>query len=120
VAGEANEVYDVELIGDNHIIIRISRADKLEFEQERWAIEKCREVGVPVPVVLLIKHIETEQGPLHICVQEKLEGVPLERGGLDFGTFPEERKKRIIFQAGEMLAKVQNDYQANAASGISS
>lgn len=108
IAGEANEVYDVELSDNSHVIIRISRAEKQEFEQERWAIEKCREIGIPVPKILNLKHISFENKPLHICVQEKLEGEPLERGGINFHSFSEERKKKIIFQTGEILSKIHS------------
>jgi len=108
IAGEANEVYDAELSDNSHVIIRISRANKSEFEQERWAIEKCRRVGVPVPEVLFIKHLDIGGESLHFCIQEKLEGSPLERGDIDFHSFSEERKKKIIFQAGEILSKIHS------------
>jgi len=108
IAGEANEVYDIELSDKSHVIVRISRAEKQEFEQERWAIEKCREIGVPVPEILSLQHINFENKPLHICIQEKLVGEPLERGEIDFHSFSEERQRQIIFQAGEILSKIHS------------
>lgn len=108
VAGEANEVYDIEFSDYSHVIVRISRSKKLEFEQEKWAIEKCAGIGIPVPEVLLIKHMVFDDKPLHICIQKKLEGEPLERGAIDFYSFSEDRKKEIMLQAGEILSKIHS------------
>lgn len=57
IAGEANEVYDVLLSNDNNVIIRISRSEKPDFEQEKWAINECGNIGVPVPEILQVKHL---------------------------------------------------------------
>lgn len=108
IAGEANEVYDIEFSDYSHVIVRISRGEKLEFEQEKWAIEKCAEIGILVPEILLIKHTIFDNKPLHICIQKKLEGEPLERGAINFYSFPEDRKKRIMLQAGEILSKIHS------------
>ncbi len=59
ILGEVNEVYDVKIPNKENVIIRISHHSKFNFEQERWAIKKCEKVGVPVPHILLIKHIKT-------------------------------------------------------------
>lgn len=108
VAGEANEVYLAQLSDDSEVIVRISRKEKTEFDKENWAIEKCREIGVPAPKILLTKTLDFEDKHLHFCIQEKLDGEPLERGNINFHSFSEERKKKIIFQAGEILSKIHS------------
>jgi len=108
IAGEANEVYDVTLKNNTHVIIRISRKGKLEFEREKWAIEECKKVDVPVPEILLIKHLKTDKELLSICVQKKLEGDVLERGAIDYHNLDKSYVKRIIVQAGEILSKIHS------------
>ena len=57
VAGEVNEVYDVQT-EDGNLIVRISREEENRFIPEKWAIEKSGEAGVPVPEVLLVDEAE--------------------------------------------------------------
>ena len=108
IAGEANEVYDLTLLGDAHVIARISRKDDEEFEREQWCIEKCHELGVPVSRILLLKKIEVNDEKLSICVQEKIDGEPLERGAIHYGELDEVRLRKIINQAGELLGKIHS------------
>lgn len=108
VAGEANEVYDIGLTNSTHIIVRISRDAEKHFEQEHWAIEECRKLDLPVPEVLLLKHLSTDDEPLDICVQKKLEGELLERGAIDATTLPPEDLRSILHEAGEMLARIHS------------
>src|SRR5581483_6752562 len=59
IAGEINEVYDVTLADELHVIVRISRnpvKNFAHFEQEQWAIRECARRGVPVPEVLGLWH----------------------------------------------------------------
>lgn len=107
IAGEASEVYDVELADGRHIIVRIARGEEKQYEQEVWALEQARKVGgIPVPEVLLIKHLPQAGGFLSFCVQNKLPGEPLERGGIDFDLYSEARRRRIINKAGEILSRI--------------
>ena len=108
IAGESNEVYEIELSDDSHLIIRITIEEDRDFEQEQWAINKCQMLNLPVPNILLIKHLTTENKALHICVQSKLEGEPMERGSFDFRSMPKDRVRKIIYQAGEVLSKIHS------------
>lgn len=106
IAGEASEVYDIELETEKHVILRIARGGKKQYDQEAWAIEQVKKADVPVPEVLLIKHLPSEGGFVSFCVQSKLPGEPLERSVIDFGQFDENRRKRIINSAGEVLSRI--------------
>ncbi len=106
VAGEGNEVYEIGLANQSKVMVRISKYEDKHFEQEKWAIEQCKKLEIPVPEVLLIKHLSIEDKPLDICVQRRIEGEPLERGGIDLHTLPEKELKSIILQAGEILSRM--------------
>lgn len=106
IAGEASEVYDVELTDNSHVILRIARGEKKQYDQESWAINQAKKVGVPVPEILLIKHLSVDGNLLSFCVQSKLPGEPLERGTIDFNKFNEARRRSIINNAGELLSKI--------------
>lgn len=106
IAGEASEVYDVELTNNSHVILRIARGEKEQYGQESWAINEAKKVGVPVPEILLIKHLSVDGNLLSFCVQNKLPGEPLERGAIDFGKFDKTRQRSIINNAGEILSKI--------------
>lgn len=106
IAGEASEVYNIELINDSHVILRIARGGKEQYAQESWAIKEAKKAGVPVPEILLIKHLSVDGNLLSFCVQNKLPGEPLERGAIDFGKFDKTRQRSIINSAGEVLSKI--------------
>ena len=63
IAGEINEVYDVEFADGVHVIVRISHDEDQPFEQEQWAIRECALRGVPVPEVLGVWHRSTSNQP---------------------------------------------------------
>jgi len=106
MAGEVNEVYDVELQGKDNVIVRIHKSDKPVFLKEKWAIDQCKLVGVPVPSVLLIKHLPETDGVLSFCIQEKLRGDTVERGKVGMWDMDKEQLKTIMQKAGELLARM--------------
>lgn len=107
IAGEASEVYDIELDNGLYVILRISRGQFDQYEQERWVFQQCQRIGgIPVPEILLIKHIPLQEDILSLCVQKKLPGETLERGNIDFGKFTTERKRKIINRVGEILSRI--------------
>lgn len=108
IAGEANEVYDCTLTDASHVILRISRNQFGEFKQEAWAMDTCRIIGVPVPMILLIRQDKTETGMISFCVMEKVDGEPLERGAIQFDALPLAERKGYIYQAGEILAQIHS------------
>ncbi|MCR4264261.1 MAG: aminoglycoside phosphotransferase family protein [Candidatus Roizmanbacteria bacterium] len=103
VAGEINEVYDVTLENDDHVIVRISGEGDEEFRREQWAIQQCKSVGVPVPETILVKTISGQKA---ICIQRKIDGEPLERGVTPYRSLPEDQLKSYIYQAGSILSRI--------------
>lgn len=116
VAGEVNEVYEIVLSNKKHVILRISKGGYPGFLQEKWAIDRCKGLGVPVPEIIFIKYInkfvsseiEIKGEKKSMCLMEKIDGEPLERGTIDFGKLDLELQKRIIRQAGEILSKIHS------------
>jgi aminoglycoside phosphotransferase (APT) family kinase protein len=108
IAGEVSEVYDIELSNNKHVILRISRERKPYYFQEKWALKKLKSVGVPVPEILFIKYLHVNNQDLSMCLMNKVEGEPLERGAVDFNLLSTEEKKVYIFQAGKLLSKIHS------------
>lgn len=108
IAGEANEVYDLTLDDGKHVILRISTSSHPNFLQEKWALEKVKKMDVPVPEILLIKFLTIEGKEKSLCLMEKVEGEPLERGNLDFNTLDLSLRRNLINQAGEILARIHS------------
>lgn len=104
IKGEANEVYLVKTSSGKELIVRISHGEEPRFESEKWAIDACREVGVPAPKVLLIENLKNDEKQLAVNVQEKLPGIPLnEIEDLDVG-----QKNSCLQQAGLLLSKIHS------------
>lgn len=108
VAGEVNEVYEIVLSNKKHAILRISKGGYPGFRQEEWAINKCKGLGVPVPEIIFIKHIEIKGEKKSMCLMEKIDGEPLERGNIEFNKLDLEQRKQFIRQAGEILSKIHS------------
>lgn len=107
-AGEVNEVYDVVLPARNNVVVRISKGEHPAFLAEQWAIGECQKVGVPVPAILLIKHIPGGEKVVSFCVQEKLPGDTLERGKVDFHKLDSELLRTLMHQSAEMLYRMNS------------
>lgn len=108
IAGEVSEVYDITLEDNTHIILRISREGRPNFLQEKWAIERVKKVGVPVPEILDIIYKTLNNVELSFCLMKKVDGEALERGSIDFDKLSEEKKKHYIHQAGDILSKIHS------------
>lgn len=108
ITGEANEVYDITLKDGQHVILRISNSGYPNFLQEKWAIDKVKKLGVPVPEIILIKYLTIEGKEKSLCLMEKVEGEPLERGNVDFDKLDLNLRRSLINQAGEILAKIHS------------
>lgn len=108
VAGEVNEVYEVELSGHKRIILRISPNGSPDFQQEQWAIRECRKVGIPVPEIFMVKYGTIDDKEYGFCLMEKVEGDTLERGGIKFDNLSLDESKNYIHQAGEILTKIHS------------
>lgn len=108
VAGEVNEVYDIELDDRRSVILRVSPNGQPDFLHEQWAIEECNKIGIPVPAILFVKYQTIDDKEYGFCLMEKIEGDTLERGSIDFDDFNTSQKKDYIHQAGEILAKIHS------------
>lgn len=108
IAGEVNEVYDIKLTNNKHVILRISQQGSPNFQQEKWAIEQVKQVGIPVPKILSIQYVMINGHEHSFCLMNKVEGQPLERGNVDFSTMPNTTRKNYIVQAGGILSKIHS------------
>lgn len=106
VLGEVNEVYDLQTDGQE-VIVRISRSKHPRFYAEKWAIDQCRQVGVPAPNVFLIERAAANNEQLTLCVEEKLPGEPLDNL-LESPFVNEDWKKEIVKEAGFVLANIHS------------
>ena len=106
IKGEDGEVYSVKTQNGQQIILRIlRRGDDRPYERERWAIEQSIAVGVPAPEILLIDRIQDQGEWLSVCVENKIEGTPMNE--LEDQLSPED-KHRIIVDAGGILHKIHS------------
>ncbi|TSC83560.1 MAG: Uncharacterized protein G01um101416_1219 [Microgenomates group bacterium Gr01-1014_16] len=107
IAGEANEVYDIETI-DGKVVVRIDRSGNSRFEAEQWAIDQCDRKDIPVPRVLLIKKFQEGDKTYTACVQQRLPGDVMERGKTNYWEMPDDQVRRLFLQAGELLARMHS------------
>lgn len=109
IAGEVNEVYDILLDNKSHVILRISPNGSPDFQQEQWAMQKCKSVGVPVPEILLIKYLVIHKKEYGFCLMEKREGDLLDRrGDVNLSNFSINEQKSYVKQAGEILSRIHS------------
>lgn len=101
VEGETNEVYDVQLADGLAVILRIAPSASGVFGRERWAIERCRSKGIPVPEILSISLHDTEPAPIQACVQRKVPGLLLTRY-----EGRAEDQIRLVRRCGELLREI--------------
>lgn len=105
IAGEVNEVYDVSPETGNNLIVRISRNKNNRFLPEKWAVEKCKEIGVPVPTILLVEDVETKSEKLHVCVEDKIEGFQFQTL-IKKEELTQDEIENITVQSGNLLSKI--------------
>jgi aminoglycoside phosphotransferase (APT) family kinase protein len=104
IHGEVNEVYRISTNQNQNLILRISQNTDERYAKERWAIEQSENAGVPVPKILSLTTLTTEQGPLTFCLENQIEGTPLDHiPGLDNTT-----KEKIINEAGTLLYHIHS------------
>jgi aminoglycoside phosphotransferase (APT) family kinase protein len=107
IAGEINEVYDIAPTESDNIIVRISREKHSRFEAEKWALDRCKDAGVPVPQILLLSEVETSEEKLHICVENKIEGVSLEKL-IKQKALSQAEINDLTISAGEILSRIHS------------
>ena len=104
ILGEVNEVYDVTVGNEKHLIVRISRSSNPRFASEKWALDEVKKVGVPAPKILLVTSQSIKERNLTFCVEEKLSGNPI----ISIPWQEKDRIKALVVQAGAMLAKIHS------------
>lgn len=106
IAGETNEVYAIQTESGPELIVRISHEAKNRFKKEAWALRQCKEQGLPVPEVLLVKTIGEGVDIRHICVETKLPGIDLNK--VQEGVSPQDEViiPDLLRKLGVVLAKV--------------
>jgi aminoglycoside phosphotransferase (APT) family kinase protein len=102
VHGEANEVYALTYRGGLEVILRIARRSNGLFEKERWAIDRCRALGIHAPAVLSVQTLESAGEALDACILEKLPGERLS----DSLGLPRTTLRRVVVQLGEELSRM--------------
>ena len=107
LSGLSNEVYEVTLASPaaDVVFVRISHRGVPHFEQERWAIDRCRGACVPVPTILLLEHTEQQGEPVSVCVERKMEGIPLGRVTRTLGG-DHPLSVHLLREAGTYLARI--------------
>ena len=108
IAGEVNEVYRIVLVNNQELILRISRTPYPNFQQEKWAIEQVKAIGVPAPTILFIKYITVNGKECSFCLMEKIDGEVLERGNINFGLLSLSERQKYIQKAGNILSKIHS------------
>lgn len=103
IRGKNNEVYDVVLSNSEHVIVRIAHKYLDVLRREKWAIEKCEKVGVPVPKILLLEDSFDSGHKISICIETKIPGEVL-RDLLETSTNDE--KKKFVRKTGAPLAQI--------------
>ena len=82
VRGQENEVYRAVTDSDDEVIIRIKRfGEEGTLADEAWAMEQARRAGVPVPEVLLVDRLTSEDADLPVMVLAVAEGQAARRAG---------------------------------------
>jgi aminoglycoside phosphotransferase (APT) family kinase protein len=101
--GYENEVYVVHMRDGAAFVVRVRHWGSVDFRHEAWAIDRCREAGVPAPAVLLVDEIPSGGLSVQAMVQEHAAGRSL-RDALAVIDGP--ALDRVLCQAGEVLGGI--------------
>src|SRR5712692_4546643 len=77
VRGYDSEVYDVATREGVSFIVRIQQYGEVSYDQEQWAMEQCRNIGVPVPRIFALGRVAIAEKEREYMIQEKAGGQPL-------------------------------------------
>jgi aminoglycoside phosphotransferase (APT) family kinase protein len=110
IKGESHEVHSITTENGQEVIIRIGHNDwdAGSFQKEKWALDQCAEIGIPVPKVLLLESLEHEGRPLSISIENKLPGTQLnEIRGIRTAR-NKARLERLVEKAGAILTRIHS------------
>jgi aminoglycoside phosphotransferase (APT) family kinase protein len=99
IGGEGNEVWAITTRSGEDLILRVSRSTP--FAAEQWATDQARQVGVPVPEILLVDDaVPLGDRQVAIWIHRAIAGQPL-------GTVQDARAtRRLTADAGALLARI--------------
>lgn len=102
----SNEIHLVETQDGQRVVYRANWYCKdPHFENERWALEQCAAVGIPVPRMLYLNH-EFEGHPKRsVCVLSFMEGMPL-RARLNQRALSDADYHHVLQQVGEWYGRL--------------
>lgn len=101
--GEENEIHQARLADETTVYARIRPPGEGNFDQELWAMDQARTVGVPVPAVLAAEDLDTAQGRRSAMVLAAASGRPLA------AVLPElssEQRRKLLGGFGQVVARL--------------
>lgn len=105
IIGEVNEVYEVITKDKKNYIVRISRSKFPRFEAEKKVINLAKNAGVLAPTVLLVERMNSSGMDVTLCVEEKINGQPL---NTILETIDKKSLESILMEAGSQLSKIHS------------
>jgi len=103
VNGYDNEVYRVTVVNRGQVYVRIGRHGEGNFDGERWAMAQAREAGVPVPDVLAIDRIVSDDAERDAMVVEAATGLAFETVEDRLST---RQRAAVLLDLGRVLARL--------------
>jgi aminoglycoside phosphotransferase (APT) family kinase protein len=98
--GASHAVYFVTLAGGRRCVARFATHAEHRLDLEVWASERCRQVGLPVPRVLVTDLVPTAPSP-PVAIYELAAGIPGHRA-----TLSASERTTVFEQVGAMAADV--------------
>ena len=80
-------------------------ADDPHFENEKWALQRCAEAGIPAPRFLYSEHGLPGHPYRSVCLTTRVQGSSLKQL-LDEGTLAEADLPLLLIEAGALLGKI--------------
>ena len=103
--GYSNEVYAITTHKGQEVIVRIHWYESPYFENEKWALERLANEGLPVPRIVYLAHHLPGEIPRSACVQTRLAGESLETM-IASASITEAELHPLLFNLGQLLRRV--------------
>lgn len=103
--GVSNEVYEMTNEDGEEFICRIAKnKPHNRFGEEKWALDRARDVGAPVPQVLTITREEINGATYDICLESKIPGKAL----YEIHDLSKEERSGLLASTGEVLSMIHS------------
>jgi aminoglycoside phosphotransferase (APT) family kinase protein len=103
LAGHGNEVHAITTVDGRQLIVRVNRRGDDVFARELWPISAARGVGIPVPAVLVVEHLDLHGEAISVQVQQRLPGRSVYEV---FRDRSDDRLRSLTRIAGAVLARI--------------